>query len=156
MIKKTKKKLIDLYKKHTEVALYILVGGITTAISLASKFLLLFTFLDATIELQLQLSVVISWVISVTSAYFMNRKWVFRSAEKNILLEAAKFYSARISTLLMEMALMWFFVNLLGLNSDVWVMVVTFFVQVLIMLGNYFLSKLFVFTKSKKSEPRAH
>ena len=151
MIKKAKNKIVDLYKKHAEIAMYIVVGGITTAISLATKFLLLFTILDASNELQLQVSVIISWIVAVTSAYFMNRKWVFKSQEKNIMLEATKFYLARVGTLVLEMVLMWFFINLLGLNSDVWVIIVTFFVQVLIMVGNYILSKIFVFAKNKNN-----
>lgn len=82
----------------------------------------------------------------------MNRKWVFKSAENNILLEAAKFYAARIGTLLVEMFLMWFFVNFLHLDSDAWVAVITLVVQVIIIVGNYVLSKLFVFTKKSQKE----
>ena len=152
MIKKTKAKLFALYKTHEEIANYLIVGGLTTVISLAVKYALLYTILDASNEVQLQISVIISWIVSVTAAYYMNRKWVFKSAENNILLEAAKFYAARIETLLVEMFLMWFFVNFLHLDSDAWVAVITLVVQVIIIVGNYVLSKLFVFTKKSQKE----
>ena len=57
------------------------------------------------------------------------------------------FFGARILTLVMEMVIMWFFVTLLRLNSDTWVVIWTFVTQVLIMVFNYFFSKLFVFKK---------
>ena len=150
MINKAKDKLLALYKQHEEIANYLIVGGLTTIISIAVKYALLYTVLDASNEVQLQIAVIISWIVSVTAAYFMNRKWVFKSTEKNILLEAAKFYAARVGTLLVEMFLMWFFVNFLHLDSDAWVAVITLIVQVIIIIGNYILSKLFVFKPNLK------
>ena len=44
---------------------------------------------------------------------------------------------------------MWFFVTLLKLNSDTWVLVFTLVCQVLVTIFNYILSKLFVFKKEK-------
>ncbi len=43
---------------------------------------------------------------------------------------------------------MWFFVTLLKLNTDFWVVVFTMICQVLITVANYILSKLFVFKKN--------
>lgn len=151
MIKKTKDKLLKLYKQHEEIANYLIVGGLTTVISLAVKYALLFTVLDASNEGQLQIAIAISWIVSVTVAYVLNRKFVFKSKEKNIALEALKFYGARVGTYIVEASLMWFFINFLKLNSDAWVAIITFIVQVIIIVGNYILSKLFVFTK-KSSE----
>lgn len=147
MIKKTKDKLLALYKQHEEIANYLIVGGLTTVISLAVKYALLFTVLDASNEGQLQIAIAISWIISVTVAYILNRKFVFKSKEKNIALEALKFYGARVGTYIVEAGLMWFFINFLKLNSDAWVAIITLIVQIIIIVGNYILSKLFVFTK---------
>ena len=44
---------------------------------------------------------------------------------------------------------MWFFVTLLGLNSDIWVIIWTLVCQVLITIANYIISKLFVFKKKE-------
>lgn len=47
------------------------------------------------------------------------------------------------------MIIMWFFVTLLKLNSDTWVLIWTLVVQVIVTVANYIFSKLLVF-KNKK------
>lgn len=110
--------------------------------------MLLFTFLDASNAVELQIAVIISWVCAVAFAYVTNRIFVFKSKNKNYFKEISSFVSGRILTLLMEMAIMWFFVTLLKLNTDFWVVVFTMICQVLITVANYILSKLFVFKKN--------
>ena len=46
------KKVIELYKKYEEIINYLVVGGLTTVVAIASKLLLLFTVLDQTDGLQ--------------------------------------------------------------------------------------------------------
>ena len=48
------------------------------------------------------------------------------------------------------MLIMFVFVTALGLNSNLWVIVWTLVSQVIIIIGNYVLSKLLVFKKEKK------
>ena len=141
------KKIIGLYKKYEELVNYIIVGGLTTIVSLGSKWILLFTVLDAEDAFQLQVSIIISWICAVSFAYFANRIFVFNSKNKNILKEMVSFFGSRVLTLVMEMVIMWFFITLLRFNSDTWVMIWTFITQVLIMIFNYIFSKLFVFRK---------
>ena len=69
------------------------------------------------------------------------------SKSENILQEAAKFYLARVGTLLMDMGIMFVGVTLLGFNDKF----VKLFVQVVVTIANYIFSKLFVF-KSKKEK----
>ena len=142
-----KKKLLKLYKEHREVANYLIVGGLTTLVSLVVKYALLFTILDAKNAVQLQIAVIISWIISVAFAYWANRKYVFESKSKQILKEIGLFVASRISTLLLDMLIMWFFVTFLKLDSDIWVIVWTIVSQVLVIVANYILSKFFVFKK---------
>jgi putative flippase GtrA len=142
-----KKKLLKLYKEHREIANYLIVGGLTTLVSLVVKYALLFTILDAKNAVQLQVAVIISWIISVAFAYWANRKFVFESKSKQILKEIGLFVASRISTLLLDMLIMWFFVTFLKLDSDVWVIVWTIVSQVLVIILNYILSKFFVFKK---------
>ena len=111
-------KLKSLYKKYAEVINYLIVGGLTTVVSLGTKYALLFTILDAKNPMQLQISVVISWIAAVVFAYITNRKYVFKSKDKNILQEASLFVSARVATLVMESVFMWFFITFLKLNSN--------------------------------------
>lgn len=141
--------IINLYKKYKEIINYLIFGVLTTLVSLAVKYLLLFTVLRADNPTQLQIAIIISWILAVLFAYFTNRKFVFESSEKNKIKEFVNFVIARISTLLLEMLIMWFFVTFLKLNSNLWVIVFTLISQVAIIIGNYILSKLFVFKKSE-------
>ena len=143
-------KIIELYKKYEEIVNYLIFGVLTTVVSLATKYLLLFTILDAKNSIQLQIAVIVSWITACTFAYVTNRIWVFKSKSKNILKEAISFFAARLATLGLEMLIMFVFVTALGLNSNLWVIVWTLVSQVLIIIGNYVLSKLLVFKKEKK------
>ena len=139
--------VMGIYYRYKEIFNYLIVGVLTTIVSLGSKWALLFTILDASNAFQLQLSIIISWLCAVLFAYFANRIFVFNSKNKNILKEMISFFGARVLTLIMEMVIMWFFITLLGFDSDTWVFVWTFVTQVLIMVFNYIFSKLFVFKK---------
>ena len=138
-----------IYYKNPEIWNYLIVGFLTTVVSLAIKWSLLFTILDAKDALQVQIAVIISWIGAVGFAYVTNRIFVFKSKSKNYLKEIRDFVISRIATLLMEMSIMWFFVTLLKLNSDNWVLVFTIICQVVVTVFNYIFSKLFVF-KAKK------
>ena len=145
-------KIKELYLKYKEIINYLIFGVLTTIVSLATKYLLLFTILDASNALQLQIAVVTSWITACLFAYVTNRIWVFESKSKEILKEMAKFFAARLATLGMEMLIMFIFVTALGLNSDMWVVVWTLVSQVVIIIGNYILSKLVVFKDKKEKE----
>lgn len=141
------KKLLNLYKKYEEIVNYVIVGGCTTVVSLGTKWVLLFTILDAKKAIELQISVIISWIFAVTFAYIMNRIFVFKSKSKKILKEVVSFFSGRLLTLGIEMLIMWFFVTLLKLNSDKYVIIWTLLTQIIILILNYIISKLIVFKK---------
>lgn len=145
-------KIKELYIKYKEIINYLIFGVLTTIVSLATKYLLLFTILDASNALQLQIAVVVSWVVACLFAYITNRIWVFESKTTSIIKEMAKFFMARLATLGMEMLIMFVFVTALGLNSDIWVVIWTLVSQVLIVIGNYVLSKLLVFKNEKREE----
>lgn len=144
------KKCWGIYKKHEEVFNYLIIGFLTTVVNLVTKYLLLFTIFDASNPTQLQITVIISWIVAVLFAYITNRKIVFKSKEENITKELVKFFEARIATLLFEMAYMWFFVTLLELDSDTYVIIWTISCQFLVIVLNYIFSKLFVFKKKKE------
>lgn len=139
----------NIYYKNPEIWNYLIVGVLTTVVSLAIKWGLLFTILDAKNGFQVQIAVITSWIGAVIFAYITNRIFVFKSKSKNYLKEISSFVLGRVATLLMEMFIMWFFVTLLKLNSDTWVLVFTLVCQVLVTIFNYILSKLFVFKKEK-------
>ena len=146
------KKIIELYKKYEELINYLVMGVLATVVNLAVKYGLLFTILDASNATQLQIAVIISWVAACLFAYFTNRKFVFKSKSEKILKEFTAFVSARIFTLILEMLIMFIFVTLLKLNSDLWVVIWSLVAQVVVIVVNYVLSKLVIFKKEKKDE----
>lgn len=143
-------KITRIYNKHKEVILYLIFGVLTTLVNLLVKYALLFTVLEASNAFELQVAVVISWIIAVLFAYFTNRKFVFESKNINKIKEFISFVIARITTLLLEMFIMWFFITFLKLDSDLYVLIFTAISQVLVIVGNYILSKIFVFKKTDK------
>ncbi len=142
------KNILALYRKYKEIINYLIFGGLTTIVNLATKYILLFTIFDASNSIELQVSIIISWIVAVLFAYFTNRKFVFESTSKNKFKEFTSFIIARLSTLLLEMIIMWFFVTLLKLNSDLYVVIFTIIAQIAVIIGNYVFSKLFVFKKT--------
>ena len=139
----------EIYFKYKEIINYLIFGVLTTIVSLATKYLLLFTILDASNAVELQIAVIASWIFACTFAYVTNRIWVFESKSKNIKKEIFQFYTSRLVTLGLEMLIMFIFVTLLKLNSDVWVVIWTLVAQVVVTVANYILSKLIVFKKKE-------
>lgn len=140
-------KIKELYKKYEEVIKYLSFGVLTTIVSLGSKYLLLFTVLDPSNGVQLQIAVVISWIVACIFAYVTNRIWVFKSKSKEIIKEFVTFITARILTLGLEMLIMFIFVTALGFDSDLWVVIWSLIAQIAVVITNYVFSKLFIFKK---------
>ena len=129
--------------RYRELISYLIVGGLTTVVSLGTYYGCTLTVLDAAVPLQLQAANVLSWIAAVTFAYFTNRKYVFESRNQHILKEAAAFYASRLSTLLMDMGLMFLMVTILNWNDKIAKLIV----QVVVTIANYVISKFFVFKK---------
>ena len=140
----------ELYNKYKEIINYVIVGGLTTVVSLAVYYALVLTVLNPDNPVQLQIANVISWIAAVTFAYFTNRRFVFESKTKGEeqTKEVISFYSARLGTLLMDMGIMFVGKTVLHINDKI----VKLFVQVVVMVANYVISKLLVFKKSKNEE----
>lgn len=126
---------------NKEILSYLIVGVLTTVVSLAVYYGLVLTILNPNHPLQLQVANVISWIAAVTFAYFTNRRFVFHSDNPNMGKEAAGFFASRVSTLLMDMALMFLMVTLMGISDKIAKLVV----QVVVTVANYVFSKFFVF-----------
>ena len=127
-------------KKITrEIFLYVVFGALTTLINIVSYSLLYYSF-----GVSNTLSTIISWVLSVVFAYVTNKIWVFESKNKSTIKEAAEFFLSRLSTGLFDLLVMYIFVELLMLEGGI-IKVIS---NVLVIILNYLLSKLFVFKKS--------
>ncbi len=150
----------ELFKKYKELILYVLFGGLTTLVSLAS-----FRIFDIILGKDLYMVTnVISWVLSVSFAFVTNKIWVFESKSKKpktVLTEMLSFFSARLVSLGAEELLLWLMLTFTTLQ-DVSVTVIKFdlngnmiaklIVQVVVVVLNYIFSKFLVFRKKEKEE----
>ncbi len=131
------------YHKNEELWNYLIVGLLTTVVSLATYFICTETFLDPNNDIQLQIANIISWIFAVAFAYVTNRVYVFKSKSKEYFKEISSFVGARILSLLMDMFTMFIIVSVLHFNDKIGKL----FSQIVVTIANYILSKLFVFKK---------
>lgn len=131
----------DLIQKNKEVIMYLIFGVLTTVVNIVVYYI----FNDV-LQVHYMISNVIAWILSVLFAYITNRKYVFESNGDSIITELSKFVTARLSTGIMDMVVMWLLVDVLHVNS----MISKIISNVLVVVGNYVLSKLFVFKKGEE------
>ena len=134
---------MNIYRKYKEIINYLIVGVLTTVVSLAVYYVCVITFLDPQNAIELQIANVISWIAAVIFAYITNRKFVFESKNPDMLKEASAFVGARIVTLLMDMFCMFIMVTCMGLSDKI----AKLMVQIIVIVANYVFSKIFVFRK---------
>ncbi len=131
-------------KKYKEIITYLVFGVLTTVVSLATYYLCVYTFLNPSNPIELQIANIISWTFSVLFAYVTNRKYVFQSKNKKILKELFSFVSSRILTLILDMGIMFLWVTVLNGNDKI----AKLFVQVIVIIANYIFSKIIVFKEN--------
>ena len=136
-------KIKEIFFKYKEIISYLIFGVLTTLVSLTVYYGLVFTVLYPNISLQLQVANILSWVAGVLFAYFTNRVIVFNSKNKNYIKEFISFTGSRVITLVLDTLLMILFVKTLNIND----MIAKVIVQIVVIIGNYLISKLFVFKK---------
>lgn len=144
-------------KNIKEAILYLFFGGLTTLVDLVVHFLL-----DKPLGKDLYyVSATIAWVAAVAFAFVVNKLWVFESKswEKRIARrELVEFVSARVFSLLVELAGMSLMIEILGMKSREYSFagyvlagsdVAKLVMQVVVVILNYFFSKLVIFKKKK-------
>lgn len=138
------------WEKHREVLVYLFIGGMTTLVSWVAKFLWNFAFYAGTAEPTALQNTILSAVenaAGIAFAYPTNRKWVFRSKNPRILAEAGSFVGSRLITMVLGWLTNLLLVNVFGVS----VYVSTVIAAVLVIIGNYVISKLLVFRKKEES-----
>lgn len=127
------------YKKNKEMLLYLFFGGLSFIVSVAT-----YALFNVPMKMDALIANVLSWIITVMFAFLTNRVWVFASPTDNIkdfMKQMLSFYSGRIITLVIEEAILLVFINMLGFGS----LLVKIVAQVVVILLNYVISKLFIF-----------
>lgn len=127
----------NLNSRLKETINYLIVGGLTTVVSIASYNIFRFFIENITI------CTILSWICAVLFAYITNRIFVFNSKEKNIIKEIASFTASRIFSLIVEIIVMFILTSIFKINDRIAKIIVQFIIVVL----NYITSKIFVFKK---------
>ena len=143
--------------KYKELITYGLFGVATTVVNFAT-FEIASRILGEKLYL---LSNVIAWVVCVIFAYITNKLWVFESKSMKadvVVKELFSFFAARGFSFIIEEGGLFLLVDVVGL-SDYSLKVLNFtisgtfiskaIVGVVVVIINYFFSKMFIFKKSK-------
>ncbi len=139
-------KIRDLCVRYREILIYVIVGGVTTLVSWGCKFLWGAVFYPGVSLPTVGQNTVLNIVENVSGilfAYFPNRRWVFRSKNTRILPEFAGFVGSRLGTWGLSYVLNLLFVNVLHIDYRL----TTVIVGVVVVIGNYIISKFLVFNK---------
>lgn len=134
-------KLLSLYRKYEDILLYLFFGVLTTLVN----FLVYYPLYNLC-EFSATVSNLIAWAAAVIFAFLTNKPFVFKSHDWSaaaVWPELTKFVACRIGSGLLETGAMFLFADLLGMNGNIWKIIVSVAVVVL----NYVGSKLFVFRK---------
>ena len=70
-------------------------------------------------------------------------------------MEALKFYASRLATLLVDLIIMFFLVDLTGFHNGLYEFCAKVFSNCVVLVLNYVLSKIFVFRKNKTAPANA-
>lgn len=135
-------KIKTLFFKYKEQILYILFGVFTTVVNIV-----VFAICADMMHLDTYISNFAAWVLAVAFAYITNKLWVFESKTtdaKELFREIVSFTGARVLTLGIDMVLMFVGVDILHINK----LIVKVLANVVVIVSNYVLSKLFIFKKS--------
>lgn len=124
---------------HTEKGLYLVFGALTTLVSLVVFYGSMWLYPNY------WLATVLRNVAGILFAYFTNRGMVFGSTAKGSerTAEFFKFVSSRLITFGLDLLMMFLMVDLAGINE----LVAGLLSMLVVIILNYVLSKLFVFTK---------
>lgn len=134
------KKLIDQYKS---IILYLVFGGFTTLVNIGT-----YAFCARKLNFSTIISNLFAWFFSVFFAYITNRQWVFNSKAstmKEIVSEILSFFYCRLVTGILDLILMYVFVDSIGVNDFIMKIISNIIVIVL----NYIASKVIIFRQKK-------
>ena len=118
---------------------YVFWGGCTTLVNFLTYFLLRKLF-----SISVNPANIVSVMIAIVFAYFVNARFVFSSGANTtakVLLEFAKFVTARLFSMAVEIGGVWLLVDIFHSN-DMWAKVLT---QFIVLVANYIISKFIVF-----------
>lgn len=128
---------------NTEGMRYLIIGGCTTLVNLV-----VYAFLCRVVHLNVNVSNIISIIVAIIFAYITNKLIVFRShcsSFGELAAECARFVGARLATMAIEVGGVFLIYNVMHQDE----MIAKLATQVLVVIGNYFISRFIVFRDRK-------
>lgn len=135
--------LLDLYKKYKETILYLVFGGLTTLVNIATYGILFNMLGIGNVP-----SNIVAWILSVVFAYITNKLFVFESksfSPKVLLGEISSFFLCRLATGALDLLIMYYTIDVCGWNR--YNLVIKIISNVLVIVLNYIASKVLIFKK---------
>ena len=166
----------EFLKKHEQIIKYLFFGVLTTVVGWAVYFGVLFLG-KAALSIPVEdtasarylavytVAQVVQWVAAVLFAFFVDRKWVFTDADKEVpvLKQLGVFAGGRVLTFGLDYVVTYFGalglyallpwaskVVLVGREWNLNEIAAKLVSAVVVIIGNYFFSKLLVFKKKKE------
>lgn len=141
-------RIAGLLKKHKEIILYLVFGGLTTLVNYTT-YLVFSRLLGCSVVV----STILSWFVAVLFAYITNKIWVFESTgieTEALFKEAASFFTARAFSGVLDLGIMALFVDVLHFND----LVIKILSNIVVVIINYVLSKCWIFKKAESTSKR--
>ena len=129
-----------------QLFIYGIVGVMTTLLNIFSYWLITRIFAVGVVY-----ATITAWFIAVLFAYWANRKYVFHSRVKSflgVLFEACYFFMCRIATGIIDVVIMYLFVDVFAFND----VIIKTASNILVIILNYIASKVFVFRGDEKGD----
>ena len=131
------------FEKYKGAIIYLFFGTLTTVVN----YLVYFPCYNL-LGLSAAVSSILAWVVAVAFAFVTNKPFVFKSRDwsaKVLWPELGRFVGCRVGSGALETALLLLTVDVLGGNGNLWKIILS----VLVVILNYFASKLLVFGNSR-------
>lgn len=134
------------YRKNKDKLLYLFFGALTTLVNLVVFYVLT----EHPWQIDVTAGNVISVIAAILFAYVTNKIWVFCSKTNGageLLSEFCRFVGGRLSTMVIEVGGVYLIFNVMGYPK----MGAKLLTQVIVIIGNYFISKFLVFRGEQKN-----
>lgn len=137
----------EMYRKYEEGINYLIFGFLAFVLNC-----ILYILFKDTFQIHYMVANGLAWLLTVVFAYWTNRCFVFKSKNKekeSIGKEFVSFIGARVATGVLEEVLIFLLVDCLAANDNISKIIC----QIIVILTNYILSKLWIFKSKKNPDP---
>lgn len=126
-------------ENNIEKISYLFFGALSTLVTIVSYWIF-----ASKLKMNYMIANTIAWIFAVTFAFITNKIFVFKSKNTNFFSffkEVSSFLFFRIVTLFQELGTMFLLIETVGVND----MIAKIISTILVVISNYFASKLFIF-----------